>query len=80
VLRRLDLHNVERFAVTFRDDPFLVGPNNAGKSTIIAALRACAAMPPGQAPPARLNEVFVLNGSGADQFHRRRSPPAPISG
>lgn len=47
MIRRLELHNFkgfERFTVTFGDDAYLVGPNNAGKSTIIAALRACAHM------------------------------------
>lgn len=34
----------ERFRVTFKGDAFLVGPNNAGKSTVIAALRSVASM------------------------------------
>jgi hypothetical protein len=34
----------EKFTVTFPQDAFLVGPNNAGKSTVIAALRSVAAM------------------------------------
>ena len=34
----------ERFTVTFPEDAFLVGPNNAGKSTVIAALRSVASM------------------------------------
>jgi len=41
----MDLHNFKafaRFTVHFRDQTFLVGPNNAGKSTLIAALRAAA--------------------------------------
>src|ERR1039458_1597960 len=32
----------ERFEITFKHDNWLVGPNNAGKSTIIAALRTTA--------------------------------------
>jgi hypothetical protein len=47
VIRRLDLFNFKafkRFTVTFGDKAFLVGPNNAGKSTIMAALRLCAHM------------------------------------
>lgn len=47
MVRRLDLINFkafERFRIDFRDDAFLVGPNNAGKSTILAALRAGAYM------------------------------------
>jgi predicted ATP-dependent endonuclease of OLD family len=46
-LRRLDVANFkafERFTVHLRGDSFLVGPNNAGKSTLIAALRAGTAM------------------------------------
>jgi hypothetical protein len=47
VLRRIELTNFkafERFTVYLRGDAFLVGPNNAGKSTVIAALRAGANM------------------------------------
>jgi AAA domain, putative AbiEii toxin, Type IV TA system/AAA ATPase domain len=47
MVRRLDLINFkafEKFRIDFRDDAFLVGPNNAGKSTILAALRAGAYM------------------------------------
>jgi predicted ATP-dependent endonuclease of OLD family len=47
MLRRLELTNFkafERFTVYLRGDVFLVGPNNAGKSTLIAALRAGANM------------------------------------
>jgi hypothetical protein len=43
MLRRVELANFkafERFTVHLRGDVFLVGPNNAGKSTLIAALRA----------------------------------------
>jgi ABC-type multidrug transport system ATPase subunit len=43
MLRRIELTNFkafERFTVHLRGDAFLVGPNNAGKSTLIAALRA----------------------------------------
>jgi predicted ATPase len=47
VLKRLDLYNFkafDRFTVTFGRNAYLVGPNNAGKSTLIAALRSAAAM------------------------------------
>jgi hypothetical protein len=47
MLRRIDLENFkafERFTIRFRGDAFLVGPNNAGKSTAIAALRVGASM------------------------------------
>ena len=47
VLRRIELTNFkafERFTVYLSGDSFLVGPNNAGKSTLIAALRAGANM------------------------------------
>jgi predicted ATPase len=47
MLRRLELVNFkafEKLRVDFRKDAFLVGPNNAGKSTVLAALRAGAYM------------------------------------
>jgi predicted ATPase len=47
LIKRLDLRNFKgfrRFTVHFRGDAFLVGPNNAGKSTLIEALRVCAQM------------------------------------
>ena len=47
MIRRLDLHHFkgfEKFTVTFPRDSLIVGPNNAGKSTVIAALRAAASM------------------------------------
>jgi hypothetical protein len=47
MIRRLDLHHFkgfEKFTITFPRDAIVVGPNNAGKSTIIAALRAAASM------------------------------------
>jgi hypothetical protein len=47
VLQSLDMREFkafERFTVNFRETSFLAGPNNAGKSTIIAALRACTYM------------------------------------
>lgn len=46
-LKKLELKNYkgfENFVVTFQGSAFLVGPNNAGKSTIIQALRACGHM------------------------------------
>lgn len=45
VLKRMDVDNFkgfDRFTVHFRQQTVLVGPNNAGKSTLIAALRAAA--------------------------------------
>jgi energy-coupling factor transporter ATP-binding protein EcfA2 len=47
VIRSLQLHSFkgfQQFTVTFPKDAVLVGPNNAGKSTLIAALRAAASM------------------------------------
>ncbi len=47
MLEKLELTNFkafERLTVSLRGDALLVGPNNAGKSTVIGALRACAAM------------------------------------
>jgi predicted ATPase len=47
VLHRLEIHNFkafERYTVYVRGSAYLAGPNNAGKSTIIAALRTCANM------------------------------------
>lgn len=47
MIKKLTLTNFkafERFTTTFGDRAFLVGPNNAGKSTVIAALRAAASM------------------------------------
>lgn len=47
VIKKLTLTNFKafgRYSLTFGDTAFLVGPNNSGKSTIIAALRACASM------------------------------------
>jgi energy-coupling factor transporter ATP-binding protein EcfA2 len=34
----------DKFSLSLGDDAFLVGPNNAGKSTLISALKACAYM------------------------------------
>jgi AAA ATPase domain len=47
MIERLQLRNFKAFAsfsVTFGHEALLVGPNSAGKSTIIAALRAAAQM------------------------------------
>ena len=47
MIRSLHLHHFkgfEKFTITFPEDAILVGPNNAGKSTVIAALRAAASM------------------------------------
>ena len=46
-IQKLDLWNFkafERFTMTLGANAFLVGPNNAGKSTLIAAARVAAAM------------------------------------
>jgi recombinational DNA repair ATPase RecF len=46
-LRRLELFNFkafDRFTLGFEGSSFIVGPNNAGKSTLIAAIRTCALM------------------------------------
>src|SRR5258707_2195743 len=47
MLQLLELENFkcfDRFELRFREFSILVGPNNAGKSTVISALRAAAAM------------------------------------
>ena len=47
MIERVDLVNFkafERFTLHLRSTSFLVGPNNAGKSTVIAALRAARQM------------------------------------
>lgn len=47
MLQQLDLHNFkafDRFTITFSGSAFMAGPNSAGKSTIIAALRLCGRM------------------------------------
>jgi energy-coupling factor transporter ATP-binding protein EcfA2 len=47
VLQRVEVQNFkafERFSLRTRGDTYLAGPNNAGKSTLIAALRSCAYM------------------------------------
>jgi hypothetical protein len=43
-LRLVSFKGFERFTVAFQGDTFFAGPNNAGKSTLIAALRAVAYM------------------------------------
>ncbi len=43
-LRLVHYKGFERFTVHFRNPSLLVGPNNAGKSTIITALRVCASL------------------------------------
>lgn len=47
VIQRLDLHAFkafERFTLRLKDDAYLAGPNNAGKSTLTTALRMSAQM------------------------------------
>jgi hypothetical protein len=46
-VRRLQVENFKafrKFSISFGDDAIIVGPNNAGKSTLVAALRATARM------------------------------------
>jgi predicted ATPase len=46
-IQRLELHGFrafERFTLRMKGDTYLAGPNNAGKSTLMAALRASAQM------------------------------------
>jgi predicted ATP-dependent endonuclease of OLD family len=43
-LRLVNYKAFRSFSVPFRSTTVIVGPNNAGKSTIIGALRLCAAM------------------------------------
>ena len=64
MLRRLELVNFkafEKFRVDFRDDAFLVGPNNAGKSTVLAALRAGAYMTR-LAARLKADDAFTIDG------------------
>jgi energy-coupling factor transporter ATP-binding protein EcfA2 len=61
VLDRLRLHRYkgfEEFVITFGEKNFLVGPNNAGKSTIVTALRLCAALA-SHGGRRRADEVFL---------------------
>lgn len=47
MIQRVSLHNFkafERFTLDLRGDAYLAGPNNAGKSTLIAAMRLAAEM------------------------------------
>jgi hypothetical protein len=47
VIQRVSLHNFkafERFTLDLRGDAYLAGPNNAGKSTLIAAIRVAAGL------------------------------------
>lgn len=47
MIKSLQLENFkafEKFRISFQGDGYLVGPNNAGKSTVIAALRSVANM------------------------------------
>jgi predicted ATP-dependent endonuclease of OLD family len=46
-IQRVELHGFrafERFSLPLRGDSYLAGPNNAGKSTLIGALRVAAQM------------------------------------
>lgn len=43
-VRLTNFKGFARYRITFAGDAFLVGPNNAGKSTVIAAIRAAANM------------------------------------
>jgi hypothetical protein len=47
VLRRIEIVNFkafERLSVSFGGSAYIVGPNNAGKSTLVSAIRSCALM------------------------------------
>jgi hypothetical protein len=64
VIRQLILTNFkgfERFTVPFGPESWLVGPNNAGKSTIIAALRTSARMV--NLAKRRRPEFFAMDGA-----------------
>jgi predicted ATPase len=66
MLGRLHLHRYkgfEEFSISFRDKNFLVGPNNAGKSTIVTALRLCAALA-SHGGRRRADEVFQHDERG----------------
>lgn len=68
MIRTLDLHHFkgfERFTIRFPEDSILVGPNNAGKSTLIAALRATASM---ARTAARLKPQSIQAVRGIERF------------
>jgi AAA15 family ATPase/GTPase len=47
MIQQVSLHNFkafERFTLDLRGDAYLAGPNNAGKSTLIAAIRVAAGL------------------------------------
>ena len=61
MITRLQLRNFkgfEKFDIGFKQDNWLVGPNNAGKSTIVAALRTAAQM--GSVARRRMPEHFPV--------------------
>jgi hypothetical protein len=77
MIERLELRNFkafERFSVHLRGNAFMVGPNNAGKSTLIAALRVGALMlraASRRAPTARIvhhGDEFAGYEFGPNQF------------
>lgn len=77
IIERLELQNFKafaRFRLDVRDDGIIVGPNNAGKSTLIAALRTGAYMLRNarrRNPTARLvdrQEDFLGYSFGPTQF------------
>lgn len=64
MIRSLSLKNFkafETFRVSFNGDAYLVGPNNAGKSTVIAALRSVANMVR-MASRAQPSQSFEIDG------------------
>jgi ABC-type cobalamin/Fe3+-siderophores transport system ATPase subunit len=68
MIRSLQLHHFkgfEKFTISFPEDAILVGPNNAGKSTVIAALRAAASM---LRTAARLKPQDVHDVRGVQRF------------
>jgi hypothetical protein len=65
MLRQLRLTRYKGFSefqISFGDQAFLVGPNNAGKTMIIAALRLCASL---------LAQARRLRPDGAREFDGR---------
>jgi hypothetical protein len=74
MIRNLTLTNFkgfERFEIHLREQNWLVGPNNAGKSTIIAALRTVARM----AALAQRRGPEVQRSDRGAEFHAYLFPP-----
>jgi predicted ATPase len=76
MIQKLELHHFkgfERFTMTLPDDSIIVGPNNAGKSTIIAALRAAASM---VRTANRLRSQATYEVRGVERFGFRFAGPS----